>query len=710
MGNMNHILFLLFASVASAANVQVSSSELAHAAARYAVDYSSGVSPVQKVVGLLKDMIAKGKQEAQDERVQFGTYSQWCEMTQSKKNGAIADANSKIDALNGDLAKANGDAGALADEIAGHQADIDASVAEQDNATAVNKKAEEDFNLALTDYVESIDALGRAIKVLNKQAYDRAQAEAEEKNAQEALVQASARLEKQKTGMLLQLSSESHAREVKQVVTAFLQNSQAPEVSGYEFQSNSVIKMLEDLEQKFYKEKVQLEKEEATRKHAHNSLMASLKTTEEDETNDRDKKTGYRQKKLAEIASMTDDLDTTTATKKDDEQYISEVKTTCEQKATDFEARQKLRVEEVEAIEKAIEILGTDAVSGNEEKHLGWKKDSFIQKKMKSVKKTALAALRSSIQKNQADVKEHLIQFLQSKAGALHSRTLSRLVAPVANTGAMTMIKEMLQDLVTKLQEEALADENKKQYCDTEIAANTQTRTQHTQLVDELTVDQDKLSASVQQMASDIENTQQELADLAAAVANATEIRSQEKAKNTETIADAKAAQDAVAKATSVLQTFYDKAGQATALVQQNAEQPAIFDSPYKGMGESGGALNMLESIASDFAQLEAETSSEETSAADAYEAFMKESKMSKTKKDKDVEHWTAKKQEQSSQLEGVAADLDAAQKELDASTQVWDKLKGECLNNDADYETEVARRNEEIQALKDALDMLENI
>merc|ERR1719261_925996 len=147
------------------------------------------------------------------------------------------------------------------------------------------------------------------------------------------------------------------------------------------------------------------------------------------------------------------------------------------------------------------------------------------------------------------------------------------------------MIKEMLQDLVTKLQEQALADENKKQYCDTEIAANKQTRAQHTQLVDELTVDQDKLSASVQQMTVDIENTQQELADLAAAVANATEIRNKEKAKNTETIADAKAAQDAVAKATSVLQTFYDKAGQATALVQQGSEQPAIFDSPYKGMG-----------------------------------------------------------------------------------------------------------------------------
>ena len=41
---------------------------------------------------------------------------------------------------------------------------------------------------------------------------------------------------------------------------------------------------------------------------------------------------------------------------------------------------------------------------------------------------------------------------------------------------------------------------------------------------------------------------------------------------------------------------FYEKAGEATAFVQ---EKPEVFDEPYRGMqSESGGVLGMLEVIA----------------------------------------------------------------------------------------------------------------
>merc|ERR1719511_433703 len=98
-------------------------------------------------------------------------------------------------------------------------------------------------------------------------------------------------------------------------------------------------------------------------------------------------------------------------------------------------------------------------------------------------------------------------------------------------------------------------------------------------------------------------------------MAKATELRQKEKATNLATIADAKAAQTAVAQALTVLKEFYEKAGEATALLQQK-DEPEIFDSPYKGMGaESGGVVGMLEVIESDFARLEADTKAAEASA-----------------------------------------------------------------------------------------------
>ena len=84
------------------------------------------------------------------------------------------------------------------------------------------------------------------------------------------------------------------------------------------------------------------------------------------------------------------------------------------------------------------------------------------------------------------------------------------------------------------------------------------------------------------------------VAELDAAMAKATKLRQEEKAKNTETISDSQEAQTAVAQALTVLKEFYAKAGEATAFVQQKAE-PEIFDKPYKGMGgESGGVVGML--------------------------------------------------------------------------------------------------------------------
>merc|ERR1719298_312318 len=97
-------------------------------------------------------------------------------------------------------------------------------------------------------------------------------------------------------------------------------------------------------------------------------------------------------------------------------------------------------------------------------------------------------------------------------------------------------------------------------------------------------------------------------------MAKASTIREEEKVKNAATVKDAQGAQTAVAQALAVLKDFYDKAATATSFVQQKQKQPEIFDDePYKGMGaENGGVVGMIEVIQSDFARLEAETSTAE--------------------------------------------------------------------------------------------------
>merc|ERR1712054_633628 len=91
----------------------------------------------------------------------------------------------------------------------------------------------------------------------------------------------------------------------------------------------------------------------------------------------RTEKSETKGKKLQAAADAKGDLVDTTATRDDDQKYLSDLVATCEQKASDFENRQQLRADELAAIEKAIEILGSSAVSGAADKHL----PSLMQKK-----------------------------------------------------------------------------------------------------------------------------------------------------------------------------------------------------------------------------------------------------------------------------------------------------------------------------------------
>merc|ERR1719316_2262912 len=182
--------------------------------------------------------------------------------------------------------------------------------------------------------------------------------------------------------------------------------------------------------------------------------------------------------------------------------------------------------------------------------------------------------------------------------------------------------------------EEANEEAEHKGWCDAELMTNEQTRNEKTEQVATLHAEIDELNASIAKLTEEITELTEAVAAIDAAVAKATKIREEEKAKNAETVKDATEAQAAVEQALKVLKDFYEKAGEATALMQQQPEAPEIFDKPYKGMqGESGGVVGMLEVIQSDFARLEAETKAAEEQAQKEYDEFMTDSEVDKAAK-----------------------------------------------------------------------------
>jgi len=390
-------------------------------------------------------------------------------------------------------------------------------------------------------------------------------------------------------------------------------------------------------------------------------------------------------------ADANGDLKDTTSTRDADAKYLADLTATCEQKASDFESRQQLRADEIVAIEKAIEIISSGAVAGNADKHL----PTMLQK-------SSFAQLRSD---SGAKAQARVALYLNAQAKKLNSRVLSALATHVSDD-PFQKVKKMIKDLIVRLMEEANEEAEHKGWCDTELSTNEQTRKEKTSAVETLHAEIDQLEASIAKLTEDIGDLTQAVAELDAAMAKATKLRTEEKATNTETISDSEEAQTAVAQALTVLKEFYAKAGEATAFVQK--AEPEIFDSPYKGMGaEGGGVVGMLEVIESDFARLESDTKAGEAAAQKEYDTFMTDSKVDKAQKSTDIEHKTAKKQDESQALTVKREDLEGTQKELDAALAYFDKLKPSCVDSGVSYEDRVGRRKEEIESLQEALKIL---
>jgi len=648
---------------------------------------ASDVTPVQKVIQLMQELIEKAKVEKHEEEVQWAKYKEFCVSTEANKKKLIAEAEQSIGQLAANIQKYKVNAARLAQEVANHEKETAGWEADIASANEIRAKEKEEFEKLDVDFSQSVDALERAIGVLKKQAYDRKQAGA-------SLIEVQA------------LTSLAMVPEdAKNALNAFLQSSAAdsdddltvsgPETHGYEFQSQGIIDMLDKLRLKFIAQRENARTEESNMANNNNMVTQDLSASIAQGRQDIADKSAARARFLEKKASDEGEKADTEAVKKADEEFLQSMVATCSKKEGDFGQRKKIRAEEIVAVEKALEIIQSGDVSGAADKHL----PALLQKST-----TALAQLRANAQHiNQAQV----AQFLAVRGQALNSKLLTAL-AIKASGSPFTKVIRMIQDLITRLQDEADQEADHKQWCDGEIATNKVTREEKTAQVIKLTAEIDGHEATIQKLQQEIADLDKEIASLTADVAEAKDLRQKEKAKNDQTVADAKGAQDAVTQAMAVLRDFYEKAGMSTSFVQQQPEAPEIFDAPYQGMtGAKGGVMGLLEVIATDFQRLESETATAEAEAVAEFNTFMTESQVSldamKTnKKDKET-----KVAEHERALGHAKEDLVGTQKILNSALAYFDKLKPTCISAAVPFDQRVANRKEEIQSLEEALQIL---
>merc|ERR1719313_1254643 len=205
-------------------------------------------------------------------------------------------------------------------------------------------------------------------------------------------------------------------------------------------------------------------------------------------------------------------------------------------------------------------------------------------------------------------------------------------------------------------------------------------------------------------------------------------------ATNEQTIADAQAGEQAVSQALTFLKDFYSGAKQS--LIQQNPAPAAEGYERFSAEGagsdgqtvddmapDSGGVdgnyegnqdasksiIGLLEVIESDFQNAQSTTQADEDAAVSAYNTFKSETETDISDKN------TLKGEKEDSK---TTAELDIVQAEADLKTEKelhqnaldeLEKLKPVCVDTGMSWEERTKRREEEIEALKTALKILQN-
>merc|ERR1719254_396405 len=137
-------------------------------------------------------------------------------------------------------------------------------------------------------------------------------------------------------------------------------------------------------------------------------------------------------------------------------------------------------------------------------------------------------------------------------------------------------------------------------------------------------------------------------------------------------------------------------------------QQPSMPQKHDKAEGAGGSIIGLLEVVESDFAKDLAAEETEEADAEAEYYKVTQTNKITKTMTEQDVKYKTKEYKGLDKTISELSGDKDTAATEYSAVLEYYAKIKERCIAKPETYEERKARREAEVQGLKEALEILE--
>merc|ERR550514_1756668 len=153
--------------------------------------------------------------------------------------------------------------------------------------------------------------------------------------------------------------------------------------------------------------------------------------------------------------------------------------------------------------------------------------------------------------------RERLVSSLKKMGGKFHSFAFGQL-AQMASVDPFAKIKSMINEMVEKLLKEANEEATHKAFCDEELAKSRKSQAEKTMKLDKYSARIDSATTTIAELETAIKGLRGELAEMDAAVAEASKIRTAENEEFMKASKDFKDSAEAVAAAIQVLKSYYE--------------------------------------------------------------------------------------------------------------------------------------------------------
>jgi len=643
-------------------------------------------NPIRKVLQMLSELQGTIISQASDAQKVYNKYVSYCEDRSHNLGLEIKNGKSDRDSLQARIDEETANIGALTARIEDLSADSSSSENDLQAATSLRDKEAADFAAEEHDLVKILESLGRAVTHLTKKGGAALLQEKSADSVTEALVvmvDATA-ISSEDASRLTALVQERSLEKTEEADSSDDDDDSelelgAPAPAAHKSRNSGVISTLEGLYERAEGQLNKLRETEATARQNYERLKASLANEIKLAAKDMNAaKLGVEQSQEAKSVASGDltmtmkDLERDTASK---EALHHE----CMTAAQAYQSATKARDNELGALaasKKAIEQIRADAES------------SFAQQ-LSFAQLTSQARSRTKLE----STKFQVIHFVRKLASRLKSVALTQLASRLSSEihlsttdkkDPFAKVRSMIEDMISQLVSAAETEAQHKAYCDKQLASTDAQREETSAELDSLTSKTNQKVARSAKTREQISTLQKELADIARAKAEASELRREEG------------------------KTFLKSKGMMERALSGIQLALKILRDHY-GSADAGGIISLLEVVESDFTQGLAGLVVEEEGSANYYNSETKHGfDMETAAKENNMKYKTKEYMSMNKAVNEMSGDLSTLQNRLNAVNEFGKTLEKTCGPQPDSYEERKKRRDEEIDGLKQALEILE--